>query len=110
MWLMQYILRIKILRDHKNRKIVLSQATYIDKLFAKHVMQDSKKGLLPFKHGVPLSQDQCPKKIEEKYRMKTVPYASTVGSLMYAMLCTKLDICFAIRMVSRYQPNPSIEH
>ena len=28
----QYILRIKVLRDHKNRKIALSQATYIDKL------------------------------------------------------------------------------
>ena len=41
--------------------------------------------------------------------MKTVPYASAVGSLMYAMLCTKLDICFVVGMINRYQPNPGQE-
>ena len=56
-------------------------------------MQASKKGLLPFKHGVPISQDQCPKAIENKDHIKAiVPYASTMGNLMYAMLYTELDI------------------
>ena len=67
---MQYILVIKILWDHKKRKIVLSQTFYIDKLLVKYVMQDSKKGLLPFRHGVSLSQDHCPKMTEEKDFMK----------------------------------------
>ncbi|RVW91390.1 hypothetical protein CK203_066483 [Vitis vinifera] len=39
---------------------------------------------------------KCPKTIDEKDRMKEMPYASTVGSLMYAMLCTRPDICFAV--------------
>ena len=73
-------------------------------------MQDSKKGLLPFRHGVPFSQNQCLKATEEKDRMKAIPYAFAVGSLIYEMLYTRLDICFAIRMVSRYQSNPSMEH
>ena len=42
--------------------------------------------------------------------MKAVPYASAVGSLMYAMLCTRPDICFAVGMVSRFQSNPGREH
>ena len=42
--------------------------------------------------------------------MNNVPYASTVGSLMYAMLCTRPDICFAIGLVSRYQSNPGLAH
>ena len=42
--------------------------------------------------------------------MVRVPYASAVGSLMYAMLCTRLDICFIVGMVSRYQSNPGPEH
>ena len=42
--------------------------------------------------------------------MKAVPYASAVGSLMYAMLCTRPDICFAVGMVSRFQSNPGKEH
>ena len=45
-------------------------------------MQNSKKGLLPFRHGVPLSGDQRPKTQEEENMMRQVPYASTVGSLM----------------------------
>ena len=51
----QYILGIKIFWDSKNRKILFSQATYIDKLLIKYVMQDSKNGLLSFKHEVSLS-------------------------------------------------------
>ncbi|XP_062105110.1 secreted RxLR effector protein 161-like [Humulus lupulus] len=42
--------------------------------------------------------------------MRKVPYASAVGSLMYAMLCTRPDICYAVGVVSRYQSNPGPEH
>ena len=42
--------------------------------------------------------------------MKLVPYAFVVGSLLYAMLCTRLDICFKVGMVSRYQSNLGPKH
>ena len=42
--------------------------------------------------------------------MRQVPYASAVGSLMYVMLCTILDICYSVDMVSRYQSNPEPKH
>ena len=42
--------------------------------------------------------------------MTTVPYFSAVRSLIYAMLCTRPDICFAVGLVSRYQSNPGREH
>ena len=42
--------------------------------------------------------------------MRQIPYASTVGSLMYAMLCTRPNICYSIGMVSRYQSNPRPKH
>ena len=106
----KYILGIKILRDRKNRMLGLSQATYIDTIMARFSMQNAKKGFLPFKHGVALSRDQCPKTTDEIERMKQIPYASAVGSLMYAMLCTRPDICFAVGMVSRYQSNPGEDH
>ena len=63
-------------------------------------MQNSKKGLLPFRHGVPLSDDQRPKTREEENMMRQVSYTSAVGSLMYVMLCTRLDICYSVGMVS----------
>ena len=33
---------------------------------------------------------------EQKERMSRIPYASAVGSLMYAMLCTRPDICYVV--------------
>ena len=105
-----YILGIKLMRDRKRRMLGLSQASYIDAILARFSMQDSKKGFLPFRHGISLSKDQCPKTPDEMEKMKAVPYASAVGSLMYAMLCTRPDICFAVGMVSRYQSNPGQVH
>jgi len=42
--------------------------------------------------------------------MSNVPYASAIGSLMYVMLCTRPNICFAVGLVSRYQSNPGLAH
>ena len=71
-------------------------------------MHYSKPVDTPLEKGLTLRIDQCPKTDEEKERMSNVPYASVIESLMYAMLCTRPDICFAVGMVSRYQINPGI--
>ena len=42
--------------------------------------------------------------------MSKVPYASTIGSMMYAMVCTRLDISHAVGVVSRYMSHLGIEH
>ena len=42
--------------------------------------------------------------------MRRVSYASAVGSLIYAMLYTRPNICYAIGIVSRYQSNPGPKH
>ena len=42
--------------------------------------------------------------------MSQVPYASAVGSLMYAMICTRPDITQAIGVVSCFMGNPGKEH
>ena len=57
-----------------------------------------------------LSRDMCPKTLEEKEKMFRVPYASAVGSVMYAIICTRPDICYAVGLVSRYQSNPGQKH
>ncbi|KAH9697830.1 hypothetical protein KPL71_023776 [Citrus sinensis] len=72
--------------------------------------QEHMTDLLPFRHGITFSKDQSPKTSEEIERMRRVPYADAVGSLVYAMLCTRPDICFAVGMVSRYQFNPGPQY
>ena len=92
-----YILGIQIIRDRKNKLLALSQESDIDKVLARFSMQDSKKGLLPTRHGIILSKEQCPKTPQEEEDMRQIPYASIVGSLMYAMLCTRPDILLCSR-------------
>jgi hypothetical protein len=43
-------------------------------------------------------------------QMKSVPYASVVGSLMYAQVCTRPGIAFANGMFGRFQKNPGPDH
>ena len=47
---------------------------------------------------------------EERERTKVVPYASAIGSIMYAMLCTRPDVCLAISLAGSYQSNPGVDH
>eukprot|EP00253_Pinus_taeda_P008473 PITA_08473 len=60
--------------------------------------------------GVRLSAKQCPKTQEEEEDMSRVPYASAVGSLMYAMVCTRPDIAHAVGVLSRFMSKPGKEH
>ena len=53
-------------------------------------------------HGVSLSEKMSPKTSEERERMGKIPYASAIGSIMYAMLCTRPDVAYSISVTSRY--------
>ena len=90
--------------------LALSQASYIDQILARFSMQNFKKGFVPFRVGISLSSNQRPKTHAEIERMRRILYTSTVGSLTYAMLCTRPDICFVVGMVSRYQSDPDEEY
>ena len=73
-------------------------------------MLDSKRGLLPFRHGLYLSREMSPKTPEDMVEMAKVPYASAIGSLIYDMLCTRPDIAYAVSVTSRFQSNPGLVH
>ncbi|KAJ0765449.1 putative RNA-directed DNA polymerase [Helianthus annuus] len=105
-----YILGIKIYRDRSRRLIGLNQSAYIDKVLKRFKMENSKKGLVPIQKGTILNVTQCPSSKDEQERMKGIPYASAIGSIMYAMICTRPDVSCALSMTSRYQQNPGNSH
>ena len=57
-----------------------------------------------------LCLNDCPKNNVEKVEMAKVPYSSALGSLMYAMICTRLDIEYVVGVVNRYMSNPDKKH
>jgi hypothetical protein len=56
----------------------------------------------PIVKGVKFGKFQCSRNQYEIDEMKTVPYASAVGSLMYAQVCTRPDLAFVTGMLGRY--------
>ena len=73
-------------------------------------MNNSKPTSTPLAGHFKLSSQQCPTGEKEKEEMKKIPYASAVGSLMYAMVCMRADIAHAIGVISRFLSNPGKEH
>ncbi|CAA0836354.1 Uncharacterized mitochondrial protein AtMg00810 [Striga hermonthica] len=73
-------------------------------------MKSAKPVNTPLANHFKLSKQSCPTSQEEKEAMAGVPYSSAVGSLMYAMVCTRPDIAHAVGVVSRYLSNPGKNH
>ena len=105
-----YILGIKIYRDRSKRMLGLSQSRYIDLVLKRFSMDGSKRGYLPMSQGIHLSKRMSPKTSKEKNKMNSIPHASVVGSIMYAMLCTRSDVAYALGIISRFQADPDKDH
>ena len=105
-----YIVGIKIYRDRSKRMLGLSQSRYIDLVLKRFSMDGSKRGYLSMSQGIHLSKRMSPKTSEERNRMSSIPYASAVGSIMYAMLCTRPDVAYALGIVSRFQADLGEDH
>jgi hypothetical protein len=73
-------------------------------------MQDAKTVTTPLGSHFRLSADLSPHTEDEQEYMTSVPYSSAVGSIMYAMVCTRPDISQAVSVVSRYMANPGKGH
>ena len=66
--------------------IRLSQEAYLDKILAKFNVENSKRCFIIMQHGFSLSKTQCPINTDEVVWMSKIPYALSIGSIMYAMI------------------------
>ncbi|KAE8671810.1 ABC transporter B family member 7 [Hibiscus syriacus] len=83
------------LKTQLNREFEIKDLGEVKKILGMEISRDKKLGRL------------C---LSQKEYLRKVPYASVVGSLMYAMVCTKPDISQAVGVVSRYMHDPGNEH
>ena len=105
-----YVIGIEIFRDRSLGILGLSQKSYIDKFLERFCMMACSSSPVPLHKGDKLELDQCPQNPLEREEMAKYPYASLVGSLMYAQVCTRPDISHAVGMLGRFQSNPGIAH
>ena len=105
-----YVIGIEIFRDRSQGLLGLSQKAYINKVLQRFKMEKCSASVVPIQKGDKFGLIQCPKNELEHKQMEGIPYASIVGSLMYAQTCTKPDISFAVEMLGKYQSNPGLNH
>lgn len=94
------MLGIIIRRDRSKRKLHLSHEKYNQEVIQQFHVSKANRVSIPLASHFKLSTNQCPIIYKEKEEMKTTPYALVVVSLMYAIVCIKSDLAYAIGMVS----------
>ena len=100
------ILGMDILRDREKGIPKLSQGKYLKQVLLTFNMADCKPVTTPMGSKFKL------KSLDEKemeigaVHMEDIPYASAVGSLMYAMVGSQPDIAHVVGLVSRFMGNP----
>ncbi|KAL0337592.1 UNVERIFIED_CONTAM: Retrovirus-related Pol polyprotein from transposon TNT 1-94 [Sesamum calycinum] len=80
----------------------LSQEIYINKVLERFQMKDCSPSVAPIVKGDKLHLNQCPRNDLKREQMKDISYAFAIGILMYAQVCIRPDIAFAMGMLGRY--------
>ena len=103
------ILGMEITRDRTLRRIYLTQKGYLEKELDRFGFEDVKPVMTSLSQQFRLKA--CDEKSEEdRAYMDKIPYANLVGSLIYAMVCTRSNLSYAVSMVSRFLANLCKEH
>ena len=105
-----YVLGIQILCDRPSCILRLSQQMYIERILKMFNMKSCSSSKAPIVNIHRFSKGQCPQNDIERDQMKAVPYSSVMGSLMYAKVCTRLNINFVVGMLGRHLSDPRQSH
>lgn len=94
-------LRINV--DRKKGMLTIDQTQYAKQVLAKFKMSECNPVSTPMESNLKLDRASKEDQTEE-------PYRELLGSLMYLMIGTRPDLCFAIGYMSRFQDCCSDEH
>ncbi len=100
-----FFLGMEVERDCAQHLLYINQIGYLNEILKRVCMEDCKA------IGVPLDpKTKLKKNVNKDDEMVKVPYQQAMGSLMYAMLCTRPNLAYPISVVSQHMANPSLEH
>jgi hypothetical protein len=104
-----FILGIDIRRDRAARTISIGQAAYVTAVLQRHGMYDCKPALAPMNRD---AVSQLVKSADDLVvsDANTREYQAIVGGVMFAMLCTRPDIAFAVTRLAQFASKPSPAH
>lgn len=74
------------------------------------IMDNAKPVLTPLSAHFKFSKLQGPKTDADIEYIKKIPYSNVVGSVMYAMVCSRLDITYGVGVINKFMGDPGKEH
>jgi hypothetical protein len=98
---LQWVLGMEITRDRTNRKLKMTQVTYIKQMIERFGMTDCKSISTPAEGTLARCKEQQPTDSQ---------YMSIVGSLLYASMVTRPDITFSVQALGRHLQSSGPEH
>jgi hypothetical protein len=105
-----YLLGIEITRNRSQHSISLSQRQYIVDILEKFNMGDCKPVVTPMEPGLQLTKEMGATTAEEIAEMKSIPYLTAIGMLLYLAMNTRPDICYPVGVLARFCSNPGMAH
>lgn len=103
-----HILGVEVKRDRQNRVLTLHQAAYVRQVLERYDMHECNATKLPFTPNLTFSQDDEPSEPPEPDVI--TEYRAKIGSLIYAMKQTRLDICYPLGALAKHMSNPGPAH
>jgi hypothetical protein len=99
----EWLLQMKIRRDRQNGIITLDQERYVAKVLEQFNMSQCKAADVPAVKDAKAGEDGNSEQIDDRQYMRLV------GSLLYAAITTRLDIAYAVNVLSRHMKDPQIK-
>ena len=104
-----FILGIDIRRDRTARTVSIGQAAYVIAVLQRHGMNDCKPAVAPMSRDAASDLVKSPDDLVVT-EATTREYQAIIGGVMFAMLCTRPDIAFAVTRLAQYASKPSPAH
>jgi hypothetical protein len=96
-------LGVEIIRDRKNKSLIITQRSFINKILTKFNKLNNRPKSIPIPIGIKLEKLLEPSSIIKRFQQE-------IGSLIYLTIFTRPDLVYSVNYLARFMSNPSIEH
>ncbi|KAG2773013.1 Copia protein [Phytophthora cactorum] len=102
----KFILGMEIDHNRTAGSLMIKQTRYVDDVVKRFNQEHSKTVVNPCETGMKLSKLQSPATNAERDDMRSKPYRSLIGCLLYITTCTRPDVAYIVTQLSRFLENP----
>jgi hypothetical protein len=107
---LRWFLGFEIKRDRAARTISINQRNYIERMVERFRLTNAKPVATPMESAAQFSKDQSPSTPTQEMRMRGIPYAEAIGSVLWPVIISRPDAAFAVGILSQFIQNPGPAH